>query len=318
VELAQLRCVEAVVRHCNFTRAAAELHLAQSALSTRIAQLERELGTRLFDRTSRRVTPTEAGLAVAERARRVLAELDGVRQEVADLGGTLRGSIRVGALTAAGDIDVAGIIACFGRANPEVEVGLHGGVAADMLAGVRSGQLDFAISPLSGSAPAGISVDQLGWEEVVVAFAPDRAPAGPRVRVVDLAGVAVVGPRSGSAITAEVQRLFTEAGVALQLGLGSADPFLLASLAARGYAAAILPRSLATLNGAPVAIRRFDPPVRLPIVLARRRDHPGSPAARALIEFIARELADRPRAGPARGVAREPGPQTTALARPAQ
>jgi LysR family transcriptional regulator, transcription activator of glutamate synthase operon len=82
MDVRQLRYVEAVARHRHFTRAADELHVAQSALSHQVRRLETELGVALFERTSRRVTPTEAGLAIAARARRVLVELDEARQEV--------------------------------------------------------------------------------------------------------------------------------------------------------------------------------------------------------------------------------------------
>ena len=87
MELRQLVYAEAVARHRHFTRAAEELHVAQSALSHQIRRLEAELGTELFERTSRRVVPTEAGEAVAAPARRVLAEVDGVRDELDELRG---------------------------------------------------------------------------------------------------------------------------------------------------------------------------------------------------------------------------------------
>jgi DNA-binding transcriptional LysR family regulator len=61
--------------------------------SHQIRRLERELGTPLFERTSRRVVPTEAGQVIAGRARTILAELDGARQEVDELCGVLRGHI---------------------------------------------------------------------------------------------------------------------------------------------------------------------------------------------------------------------------------
>src|ERR687891_2692622 len=98
MELRQLRYVEAVARHRHFTRAAEELHLTQSALSHQVRRLEAELGIELFERTSRRVTPTEAGLAIAARARRVLAEGDGACEEVDQLRGALRARIWIGAL----------------------------------------------------------------------------------------------------------------------------------------------------------------------------------------------------------------------------
>src|SRR2546423_13949282 len=70
VELRQLRYTEAVARHRHFTRAANELHVAQSALSQQVRRLEAELGAELFERTSRSVAPTEAGGAGAAPRRR--------------------------------------------------------------------------------------------------------------------------------------------------------------------------------------------------------------------------------------------------------
>jgi DNA-binding transcriptional LysR family regulator len=82
--------------------------MSQSALSHQIRRLEQELGTPLFERTSRRVIPTEAGQAIAARARRVRAEVDTARQEVDELRGVLRGRIWIGALAPAGAPDVPG------------------------------------------------------------------------------------------------------------------------------------------------------------------------------------------------------------------
>jgi LysR family transcriptional regulator, transcription activator of glutamate synthase operon len=234
VELRQLRAVEAVARHRHFTRAADELRVAQSALSHQIRRLEQELGTPLFERTSRRVSPTEAGRAIAARARRILSEVDGAHQEVDELRGVLRGRIWIGALLPAGDLDVPGLLARFSRAHPGVEVGLREGIAADMLRFLAADELDAAFCLVAGEFPDNLAVERLSQEEAVAAFAPDRAPAAPRVGVADLRRRAIVAPRRGSAITAALQEMFAEAGEPLRLALESGDPFLLRSLAARG------------------------------------------------------------------------------------
>ena len=78
MELRHLRTLDAIARHGSFTRAAEELHLAQSALSQQVRRLEAELGVDLLRRTSRSVAVTEAGQVVLDYARRVLWEL-GVR-----------------------------------------------------------------------------------------------------------------------------------------------------------------------------------------------------------------------------------------------
>jgi LysR family transcriptional regulator, transcription activator of glutamate synthase operon len=291
VELRQLRSVEAVARHRHFTRAAEELHVAQSALSHQIRRLEQELGTPLFERTSRRVTPTEAGRAIAARARRVLAEVDGARADVDELRGARRGRIWIGALLPAGNVDVPELLARFSQAHPGVEVGLPEGIAADMLRMVAADELDAAFCLLASEIADELAVEPLGHDEVVAAFAPDRAPASPHVDVADLVQHRVVATRRGSAITTVLEQRFAEAGEPLRLALESCDPFLLRSLAARGFATAILPRSLIALEGPALEVRSLHPGVQLTVALVWRRERDAPPAARAFIEFVRSETA---------------------------
>jgi DNA-binding transcriptional LysR family regulator len=291
VELRQLRSVEAVARHRHFTRAAEELHIAQSALSHQIRRLEEELGTPLFERTSRRVTPTEAGGAIAARARRVLAEVDAGRAEVDELRGVLRGRVWIGALLPAGDLDVPGLLARFSRAHPGIEVGLREGTAADMLDYLATDELDAAFCLLAGEPPGDLAAERLSHDEVVAVFAPDRAPSTSRVTVEDLAQRAIVATRHGSAITSVLERRFADTGRPLRLALESGDPFLLRALAARGFATAILPRSLTALEGPDVEVRSLDPAMHLPVALLWRRERNAPPAARAFIDFVRRETA---------------------------
>ena len=286
MELRQLRAVDAVARHRHFTRAADELHIAQSALSHQVRRLEQELGTPLFERTSRRVTPTEAGLAIAARARRVLAEVDGARAEVDELRGVVRGRVWIGALLPAGDVDVPGLLARFSQAHPGVDVALREGIAADMLRALAADELDAAFCLLPDPIPEGFAVERLSHDEVVAAFAPGRAPATASVTVADLAGRPIVATRRGSAITSVLEQRFAAAGEPLRLALESGDPFLLRALAARGFATAILPRSLTALEGPPIEVRSLRPAVELPVALVWRRDRTAPPAARAFVEFV--------------------------------
>jgi LysR family transcriptional regulator, transcription activator of glutamate synthase operon len=295
VEIGQMMYVEAVARHRHFTRAAAELHIAQSALSHQIRQLERELGTPLFERTSRRVTPTDAGQVIAARARRVRAELDDARQEVDQLRGVMRGRLWIGALLPSGDVDVPGLLARFSQAHPGVDVGLREGIAADMYRFLAADELDAAFCLLAGETAGELAGEHLSYDEVIAAFAVDRAPPVSHVSVAELRQHSIVAPRRGSAITSVVDELFARAGEPLHLALESGDPFLLRSLAARGFAAAILPRSLTSVEGPALEVRSLHPAARLPVALVWRRKRDLPPAARAFIEFVRREHA-QPRA----------------------
>src|SRR5690606_21566050 len=104
MELRQLEHFVAVADERHFTRAAAKVHLAQSSLSSSIAALERELGTALLVRSSRKVELTEAGRALLPAARRSLEAARDGQDAVTAVRGVLRGRLRVGTIQALGGI----------------------------------------------------------------------------------------------------------------------------------------------------------------------------------------------------------------------
>jgi LysR family transcriptional regulator, transcription activator of glutamate synthase operon len=285
MELRQLRYVEAVARHRHFTRAAEELHVAQSALSHQIQRLEAELGTELFARTSRTVVPTEAGEAVAARARRVLAEVDGVREEVDDIQGLVKGRVTIGALLPAGAIDVPALLAGFSRAHPGVDVALREGTAGDMLRHLARDEIDAAFSLLATEPPESLVAERVSVDELVAAFPPGTAPGRGPVSAAALRRNVVLTPRSGSAIRTALDDFFARAGSSVHVSCESGDPFLLRCLVSTGFGTAVLPRSLIEREGPPVDARALRPAVRLPVTLLWRRDRRLSPAARTFVEY---------------------------------
>src|SRR5690348_1929186 len=113
VELRQIAYVLAVARHRHVTRAAEELRVAQSALSRQIQQLEREIGVPLFDRSRRRLHLTAAGVAFVARADRLLADLDGLREEMQEFAGLRRGRVAIGALPSVAEALLPSLVAAF-------------------------------------------------------------------------------------------------------------------------------------------------------------------------------------------------------------
>src|SRR4051794_14371497 len=102
MELRHLATFVAVAEEGSFTRAAGRLHVVQSAVSSGVRALERELGVTLFDRTTHRVQLSEAGRALLPEARRTLAAAAAARDAVDQLRGGLRGTVRLGVMLAAG------------------------------------------------------------------------------------------------------------------------------------------------------------------------------------------------------------------------
>jgi len=93
--LRHARYLVAIADHGNFTRAAAELHVSQPALSQQMRQLEEMLGTQLLDRTGRTVRPTDAGQAYIEHARRALREFEAGRRAIRDVESLETGTLRL-------------------------------------------------------------------------------------------------------------------------------------------------------------------------------------------------------------------------------
>lgn len=96
MELRHLRYFLAVAEERHFGRAADRLHIAQPPLSSQIKQLETELGTTLFERTTRKVELTDAGALLMERATQILSDVDAAEFDVAEVGRGAAGVLRVG------------------------------------------------------------------------------------------------------------------------------------------------------------------------------------------------------------------------------
>jgi DNA-binding transcriptional LysR family regulator len=277
-----------VARHRHFTRAAEELHLAQSALSHQVRGLERELGIELLRRTTRSVQPTEAGELVAARARTILAEAEALRGDVDELRGLVRGRVAVGALLFGGELDIPAILASFTATFGHVDVGLREGTAQRMIDMLRDGSLDVAFA-LEAEPPEGLERVVLSSEELAVTMSPEHrlASAGHRaLRPAALAGQPLIAFQRGSSVRRLVDDAFARAGVEPQIALEGNDLALVRSLVARGIGLAILPRSFAETPGPRIAIRPLSPPLRLAVVLWWRSGRSLSPAARAFIDFV--------------------------------
>jgi DNA-binding transcriptional LysR family regulator len=177
----QYRDFVAVAEAGGFTRAAADLHVAQPALTYQIKRLESELGLRLFVRGPRGVTPTAAGEALLPLARSALQAFDAIGARAAELrGGQL--VVRVGFMgQGPGDL-LPEILRSFRAMHPEVEVALVQSGFEDCFVGVRSGATDvgFMTGPLDDD-PA-VAFAPLFEEDVVAGMASDH-PLAKRERI---------------------------------------------------------------------------------------------------------------------------------------
>lgn len=146
VSLRQLRAFLAVARAQHFRRAAESLHLTQPAVSRHIADLEAELGVRLFDRNTREVVPTDAGRYLQGAVERLLDELEGVLAHVHTESERRSGKVRVAAVPTLSAGLMPRCIAACARDFPQLTVQLRDQAQTLVLDSVRNGEVDFGLA----------------------------------------------------------------------------------------------------------------------------------------------------------------------------
>ncbi len=145
MELRTLRYFLAVAREENMTEAANVLHVTQPTLSRQIADLERELGVTLFERTNRSCTLTSEGMRLRQRAEEILSLVEQAESDLSEDAGEISGVIRIGAGETQAMCFVLQVFADLHRGHPGVKVELYTGNADAVEERLERGLLDFAL-----------------------------------------------------------------------------------------------------------------------------------------------------------------------------
>jgi molybdate transport repressor ModE-like protein len=292
IDLRHLAALEAVARTGSFGRAARELGYTQSAVSQQIAQLERIVGQKLFDRPGgpRRVEPTEAGLQLLAHADAIVAQLDAARADMAALAEGAAGTLRVGIYQSVGARLLPALVRRFREQWPLVGVRVQEESAAeDLLRLLEHGELDLTFADLP------LREGPFEWAELLqdpyVLLVSARSElasldAAPSLR--EVAKLPLIGRRS----TDEPERFLAGRVPAVNVVFRTDDNGTLAAFVAEDLGAAIEPRLVVDPRDRDVKMLPFGS--RIPprtLVLAWHRDRYRSPAAEAFVE-LAREVAN--------------------------
>jgi DNA-binding transcriptional LysR family regulator len=169
MELRHLRYFVAVAEELHFRRAAERLHIAQPAVSEQVRRLEEELGVRLFDRTHRSVSLTDAGTALLEEARRVLRHAEVARQAARGAGSRATMRLRIGYLPDSLPIAVPRALRQLATSAPAVQIDLETGLALRLVEDVRAGRVDAVVTTLP-TPTNGLRITLLGEQRPVIAL----------------------------------------------------------------------------------------------------------------------------------------------------
>ena len=288
MELRQLEYFVAVAAELNFSRAAQQIHVVQSALSVSVGRLEKELGIELFDRSKRQIALTAAGEAFLHHARDVIRTAQTARSSVEDYREQLTGTVTLGTLMSWGSLNLPAVLQEFRQLNPLVTVRLRQSLtgSAGHLDAIADGKMDLALVSLSSSPSRFVTFREL-TEEPMVFVCESTHPLADRrqVRLPDLAGLDFIHFPTGWGIRRRLDEGFAAAGVQPINAYEVADYAIAAELIRHRLAATVLPVSAANrfpdLRTVPLS-----PTLTWTLSLVSAAPQPASRATRALVDAI--------------------------------
>lgn len=182
MELRQLRYFIAVAEELHFGRAAQRLHMSQPPLSVQVGRLEDEIGTALFERSTRHVTLTPAGVHLRDRARALLENLDQIRDEMREFATGIAGEITAGFVSSANYTVLPGVVQLFRARREQVALRLVPLTSGEQLSRLRDGSLDIGIVRDEFPSDDDLTADVV-YEERLVACLPVGHPLAARAEV---------------------------------------------------------------------------------------------------------------------------------------
>lgn len=164
MDMAALQVFLVVAETGSFTRAAERVFLTQAAVSKRIARLEHELGTRLFDRVGRQTQLTAPGRVLQTRARAVIDEIEDVRRSITNLSGTVAGVLSFATSHHVGLHRLPAALEHFYQSYPDVQLDLHFMDSEAACAAVAHGGLELAVVTLPPGPPPQLNITKV-WDD---------------------------------------------------------------------------------------------------------------------------------------------------------
>lgn len=288
----QLRAFVAVYELRKLGAAAEQLSVTQSAVSVLIRQMEDGLGTRLFDRTTRSLQPTQAAREAVVVAQRILRDVDSLGAGLRDLSGLRRGRVSVAITPTLAEILLPAAMRRFRTLYPDIHVQIDDCAPDQFVGRVIGEHVDFGIGTPE-RAGADVDTETLVRDHLALVCARDHPLAARRtLRWADLGGHPVITVRPGYGIRPLIDGTAARAGV--RLDVVNEVTFLSTALwmSAAGMAASIMPSAFATGGSDPSLVIKplTAPRVSRDIFVVTRRGRSLPPAGRALIDLMREEL----------------------------
>ncbi|EDN69588.1 RuBisCO operon transcriptional regulator [Beggiatoa sp. PS] len=286
--LRQLTLFKAVAQHLSFTRAAAELCLTQPAVSIQIKQLEGHVGMSLFEQIGKRIFLTDAGRALYEACGDIFARLDTLETSLNELQGSIKGKLKISAVTTAGYF-TSYLFKAFLQHYPEVHFNLHVTNRNNLLERLSSNEDDLVIM---GQVPEHLQVTAHQFLEnpLVVLASPEHPLVGQsNIPLARLAKETILVREVGSGTRLAMNRCFAAHDLELptELELGSSEAIKQGVMAGLGIS--VLSQYAVNLELSAGMIKLLDVedfPVKRSWYIAHLTEKKLSLVARTFLEFL--------------------------------
>ncbi len=234
----------------SFSKAADLLYLTQPAVSKRIAALEDELGSRLFDRIGRKIVLTEAGKELYPRAKRILLELDDSRRAIVNLSGNISGRLSFGTSHHIGLHRLPPVLSRYSKDFPAVDLDIRFLDSETACSAVEHGELEIAIVTMPTSAMQNLVIIPV-WNDPLcvvvgrdhpIAADPDNTDQG--ISPSAIAQYPVILPGANTFTREIIDAEFRKFGISLRVKLATNYLETIKMLVSIGLGWSVLPKSM--------------------------------------------------------------------------
>lgn len=214
LKLSALRMVDALATHRSLVRASAALGVTQPALTKSLHELEEQVGTRLFDRHARGVRPTPAGRTVIDMARRILADVRRLDEELDQLAMPGGGMLSIGALPVAAAGVLPGVLQRMRADHPLLKIRLREGRTEELSALLAAGEIDLMVGRLYEPGRHDECVREELWDEPISLLArPGHPVFSGSMSVERLASLDLVLPTISQRVGQEIGQALGSLGI---------------------------------------------------------------------------------------------------------
>ncbi|BBM02656.1 LysR family transcriptional regulator [Microbulbifer sp. GL-2] len=285
MEIQWLRAFLAIAERGSVSEGATQLHLTQPAVSKRLASLEQQLGTALFNRIGRRMQLTGAGRALLPRARHILNEISNTERELRALSSSVSGSLRIATSHHVGLHHLPPVLREFSNRYPQVALDIDFVDSEQAYEALMAAKYELAVVTLALKDYPHLNAQVIWPDPCVVVAAPEHPLAKiPELELTDLANFPAILPDLNTYTGRLIKREFDAQGLKLSAKLATNFLETIKMMACVGLGWSVLPHTLVDESLAVLPVKKLQVLRNLGVISHRGRTL--SNAARALQQML--------------------------------